>query len=162
MEVWFECCSFLGNGLPFLFFLFRRQFFSGHLRVLVKDCSGMSWRSLAINFSFNWYLAGFDVYFWTFRSQLNSSWTHRLNGKLGGGNFKIFFPIFTPKLGEDSHPLWRSYFFRWVESKPPTTNHQGSPRLDPRKEVGEPWGSGDGGFPIDKDTVDMLMVQKSG
>lgn len=129
-------------------------------RVLAKDCSGMSWRSLAINFSFNWYLAGFDIYF-GLSGQLNSSWTDRLNGKLDGA-FKIFFLIFTPKLGEDSHPLWRADFFRWVESKPPTTNHQGSPRMDPRKEVGEPWGSRDGGFPTDKDTGDMLMVQKSG
>ena len=31
------------------------------------------------------------------------------------------FGMFTPKIGEDVHPLWRTYFFKWVGENRPTS-----------------------------------------
>ena len=140
----------LGNGVPFSIFLFRHWFFPGHLRVLAKDCSAMSWRSLAINFSFNWYLPGFDIYFWTFRPvKLQLNWP--FEWKAGWWQTQIFFLIFTPKLGEVPTHFDEQIFSDGLNRshQPLTTKalHVWIPAKRLGSAVGE-WG--------------WLMVQKSG
>ena len=51
-----------------------------------------------------------------FTNHLPTSW----DIQVGGGGFKHFFGIFTPKPGEMIDPMLTSIFFKWVGEKPPT------------------------------------------